>query len=358
MPDEINFNEFPTTRYQGSKRKIVSWIYDNIKDLEFDTALDACGGSATVSYLLKKMGKEVTYNDKLKFNHLIGTALIENSSVKFNSDDISNLLNHRAQERFISEQFDGIYFLPNENRWLDKVAQGIVHMNHYTGQILEHKKAMAFYALIQASMIKRPFNLFHRNNLNIRTNDVERHFGNKTTWEKSFTSYLRKFAKEANSMIFDSGRTCRALNQSLLELNQVDYDLVYIDPPYLNSEGSNETANYLKCYHFLEGLVQYASWDELIDYDTNNLRLKSVDQANDFKRENIYETFDLILEKFRNSIIVVSYKRSGTPSIDFIVNKMKRHKTRVITRSMHYKYALNSQNGDAEKNREVLIIGT
>jgi len=33
-------------------------------------------------YLFKKMGKEVTYNDKLRFNYLIGKALIENQKSK------------------------------------------------------------------------------------------------------------------------------------------------------------------------------------------------------------------------------------------------------------------------------------
>jgi hypothetical protein len=46
-------NKFPTTRYQGSKRKILPWISDCIKDIEFDTVLDAFGGSGMVSYLLK-----------------------------------------------------------------------------------------------------------------------------------------------------------------------------------------------------------------------------------------------------------------------------------------------------------------
>lgn len=35
----------PSTRYQGSKRKILPWIYDCIKDVGFNTVLDAFGGS-------------------------------------------------------------------------------------------------------------------------------------------------------------------------------------------------------------------------------------------------------------------------------------------------------------------------
>lgn len=73
---------FPRTRYQGSKLKILDWIWDHIKDLKFETALDAFGGTGSVAYMLKAKGKHVTYNDFLKFNWHIGNALIENSNVK------------------------------------------------------------------------------------------------------------------------------------------------------------------------------------------------------------------------------------------------------------------------------------
>jgi adenine-specific DNA-methyltransferase len=233
-----------------------------------------------------------------------------------------------------------------------------MNMNHYTGQTLEYKKAIAYYALFQASLIKRPFNLFHRNNLHIRTADVERNFGNKVTWEKSFSQYFRKFIREANRLVFDSGRPCKSTNSSIFDIQETDFDLVYIDPPYLNSDGTNETANYLKCYHFLEGIANYDTWQDLMDFESNNLRFKNSNSASDFKKENIYKSLDLLIEKFRNSIVVLSYKRGGIPSIEYLVKTMKRHKSRVFTRSLKYVYALNRQNGDAKKNREVLIIGT
>ena len=43
IPKEIG--NIPSTRYQGSKRKILPWIYDCIKDVEFNTVLDVFGGS-------------------------------------------------------------------------------------------------------------------------------------------------------------------------------------------------------------------------------------------------------------------------------------------------------------------------
>ena len=84
----------------GSKRKILPWVYNVVKDINFQTVLDTCGGSASVSYLFKKMGKSVTYNDKLHFNYLIGKALIENSKQTLLKEDILNLLKRNPQTNY------------------------------------------------------------------------------------------------------------------------------------------------------------------------------------------------------------------------------------------------------------------
>lgn len=357
---KADFKNFPSTRYQGSKRKILPWIYNSIKDLRFNTALDACGGSASVSYLFKKMGKAVTYNDKLHFNFLIGKAIIENSHQKLTAKDIKELSSYKSTityDNLIKKYFKNIYYLDNENLWLDKVSTNIVKMNHYNPNELEYKKALAYYCLFQSSLIKRPFNLFHRKNLNIRTADVERNFGNKTTWEKSFEEHFLKFTSEVNNLVFDSGKDCFALNQSIFDIDPYGYDLIYIDIPYLRKDGSNESSDYLKCYHFLEGLSKYNTWQSMIDFDSINLRLKNIKEQNDFTKVNIHESVHDILDKFRHSKIVFSYKKGGSPSIETIVKMMKKVKKNVYRISMHYKYALNHQNGDANKNREYLIIG-
>lgn len=355
---KIAVSDFPTTRYQGSKRKILPWIYENLKDIQFHTVLDGCGGSASVSYLFKKMGKSVTYNDNLKFNHIIGKALIENQNTFFTETDVKNLFETTLDSPdLIRRLFRGIYYLENENAWLDRIGYGILNMNHYTGKVLELKKAIAYYALFQACLIKRPFNLFHRNNLNIRTANVKRNFGNKTTWEKDFTETFKGFIQEANSRIFDSQTECRSLNESIFNLEKVDYDLVYLDLPYINNEGTNETSNYLKCYHFLEGLVNYNDWEKMIDYNSSNLRVYDHQYDSPFTKDNIHESFEKLICKFRKSKIVISYKKGGLPSIDYLVKVMKRYKGTVTTRSLQYIYALNKQNGNKKKNREVLIIG-
>jgi DNA adenine methylase/adenine-specific DNA-methyltransferase len=91
---------FPSTRYQGSKLKITNWIWDNICDLDFDTALDAFGGTGSVGYMLKQHNKQITYNDFLKFNWYIGAALIENDEIVLSDDDVSFILNEDAGVKY------------------------------------------------------------------------------------------------------------------------------------------------------------------------------------------------------------------------------------------------------------------
>jgi adenine-specific DNA-methyltransferase len=73
--------EFPTTRYVGSKLKIINWIWDKIKEINFETYLDAFGGMASVSYLLKKKSKKIIFNDILK------SRARENSRARGNRED-------------------------------------------------------------------------------------------------------------------------------------------------------------------------------------------------------------------------------------------------------------------------------
>ena len=51
--------EIPSTRYVGSKQKIVNWVWDNIQDLDFNSFLDLFGGTGIVGYVAKLHGKKV-----------------------------------------------------------------------------------------------------------------------------------------------------------------------------------------------------------------------------------------------------------------------------------------------------------
>lgn len=349
----------PTTRYQGSKRKILPWLYDCIDGYEFHTVLDAFGGSGMLSYLFKWMGKCVTYNDLYKYNQIIGESFIENNHVLLSDKDVEFLLTeNNATNSFIYDNFHGIYYLDEENHWLDMIIGNIEALNgFYEGEQLKYKKAIAYNALFQSCLVKRPYNLFHRKNLDMRLNDVNRGFGNKVTWDKPFPHHFLDFVKEINNSIFYSQDMCQATCQDVFTITG-NYDLVYLDPPYMKKKGeSNESADYLKCYHFLEGIANYKKWGDYIDQESINKRIKSVYATNYFKPSAAISVFERLIKKFRNSIVVLSYRYGGTPTIDELSTIMLKYKGSLDVFDRKYKYALNKQNGDAELNREYLLIG-
>ncbi|MCL4832312.1 MAG: DNA adenine methylase [Caldilineaceae bacterium] len=124
---------FPSTRYQGSKAKLVDWIWGQIGDLNFSTALDAFGGTGVVGYRLKQEGKAVTYNDILRFNHQFGLALIENSDVLIRPQDRQWVLErnpHIDYPAFVQQTFRNIYFIDSENRWIDQTVRNIAEVTN------------------------------------------------------------------------------------------------------------------------------------------------------------------------------------------------------------------------------------
>ncbi len=340
--------EFPSTRYQGSKAKLVDWIWAQIADLDFTTCLDAFGGTGVVAYRLKQAGKQVTYNDLLRFNYYIGLALIENSQVRLTPAEVDWLLTRHPDVSypcFVQDTFPDIYFTDEENAWIDQTITNIRRLTD------PYKFALAFFALCQACIIKRPYNLFHRKNLYLRFAEVERSFGNKTTWDRPFDEWFRIFITEANRAVFSNGQANRALNLDALDVPG-SYDLVYIDTPYISKRGT--AVDYLAFYHFLEGLTMYEEWGRHIDYKSKHRRLKP--RPSDWTdRRRIYKAFDRLFRRYRDSILVVSYRSDGIPSEAELVSLLERYKRHVrVEHSGQYKYVLSTNTG----SKEILLIGT
>ena len=337
--------KFPTTRYQGSKQKFVDWIWDCVKDIPFHSALDAFGGTGSVSFRLKEEGKQVTYNDILPFNHIIGKALIENGNTYIDDFEIDALLRTDTDveyPKFIERTFKDIYFTDEENRWLDMVSTNIRRIDNL------YKQAIAYFALFQSCIIKRPYNLFHRRNLYIRLQEVERSFGNKKTWDTPFEVHFRKFIEEANNAVFNNGKICRSINRSIFDVEPF-YDFVYIDTPYLNDSGIG--IDYADFYHFLNGLVDYENWGSRIDYRSKHLRLFR--QNNVWNNSNtIHQAFEQLFTQFQNSTMAISYRSNGIPTIDELTRMLEKlGKNIKIYQSRDIKYVLSSK-----QSHEVLIV--
>ena len=352
----VNLKEFPSTRYRGSKRKVLPWIYENVSNLEFDTVLDAFSGTSSVSFLFKKMGKEVTSNDILSSNYLTSLAFIQNKHVTLEDDEIKFIVtkNDYDYPSFIQDTFKGIYFKETENQWLDMVIKNIEMLSDVCPKkSVKFKRALAYHALFQACISKRPFNLFHRSNLNIRLATVERNFNNHTTWETPFETMFTKFCNESNSKIFDNGRCNKTECIDILNTKKTDYDLVYFDPPYFKEKRTNDT-DYLLNYHFLEGVLNYSNWGGLINYEKKHKPLEN--NSPSWSLEDVEKNMDCLFNKFSDSTIVVSYGSPGEPSIKRIKELLAQYKNNISIKQKKYNYSLNRTNKNGSNNYEKLII--
>jgi adenine-specific DNA-methyltransferase len=344
-----NLGRFPQTRYQGSKQKLLPWIWDHLKELKFSTCLDAFGGTGCVAYMIKTRGKEVAYNDILLSNAISATALIENKSVLLSADEAVDLMRRRdgvEYPNFISQTFKEVYFTPDEDDWIDTVRKNISLLND------KYKQAIAYHALFQSCIVKRPYNLFHRANLYMRTSDVKRNFGNKTTWDKQFSEHFVSFVAEANDAVLDNDVATQVLNKDVFDL-ETDFDLVYIDPPYMNKNGLGP--DYFDFYHFLEGLADYDNWPTRLDRRKKHLPLLAREKCVWLDTKRVLNAFETLFEKFRRSILVVSYRSDGIPSPEQLVDLLRKQGRSVENYSNRdYKYVLSSNGA----SKEALIVAT
>lgn len=339
---------FPRTRYQGSKRKLAAAIVAHTKHLEFTSVLDAFGGTGAVAHAFKCAGKAVTYNDILAFNHQIGLALIANEQRRLSEDELDGLLTRHAEVNYgdtIARWFDGIYFTREENRWLDMMVANIKALPDLFA------RALAWHALFQAALAKRPYNLFHRRNLYMREAVVPRSFGNKTTWDRPFPDHFLGFAREAHRAVFRGNCPCQALQGDVLHIPR-DFDLVYIDPPYMNARG--QTVDYHHFYHFLEGMMDYDHWPQLMDLQSKHRRLPARPTIWS-DPDRITEAFRAIFERFSEAILVVSYRSDGIPSLErlsWMLSSGKRHVTSIKLSTNPYALSTN------RLSSEILIIAS
>lgn len=347
VPDLIS--RFPQTRYYGSKRKLLPWMYKHLGVLNFSTVLDAFGGTGSVSLLFKAMRKHVTYHDGFRFNEDVArTVLADRPSL--DRDTVETILAKIVPaEGVISSRFSGIFFKDAENRWLDGFAQHLA-----SERMTEDVQALLRYLVYQACLKKRPFNLFHRANLKLRTNEgVERSFGNAVTWERPFLEH----ALQAFDEIDERPRLVGGSTSILAAGNAGDiptgYDLVYIDPPYINRRDNYNRDDYWRRYHFLEGLARYGEWGEKIDPASPIGLASTPEWFIDWGRVRTFKDhLFAFIEKHKHSHVALSYVSGAVPSEEEIKAHFETHFSQVSVHSAEHSHALSKT-----RKRELLFIG-
>lgn len=333
---------FPRMRYMGSKYRLLNWIAGVLGKIEFHSVLDAFSGSGAVSYLLKAAGKQVTSNDALGFPYRITEAAVENSKTLV-SDDVLEAVTRSdtPSPTFIHDTFAGIFFMPEDLRFLDRVWGNLDRLQN------RHQKAILIASLIRACAKRQPRGVF------TVAGDPERYKDSRRDLQLNIREHFLEGVQLYNAAVFDNGSKNRALQGDVFDVDPAGFDLVYLDPPYVPLSDDN---CYIKRYHFLEGVSCYWRGVEILE-SSRVKKIKKPFTPFSYRRTAV-EAFEKLFRRFERSTLVLSYSSNAFPSLGELTAIMKRFKPEVTVHSRPHRYHFGTH-ASAVRNSvtEYLIVG-
>ena len=333
LPTQMS--KFPTTRFMGSKRKLLGEIWKAASRFEFETVLDLFSGSGVVGYMFKTFGKRVFCNDYMALSATYAKAMIENNDVVLSDAEANALLEPNDNTNdFVSRTFKGLYFSDEDNAAIDVIRSNIGRMRN------RYKKAIAMTALIRACTKKRPRGLFTY--VGLRYDDGRKDL--KMSMREQFLAGV----KAVNAAVFNNHKENHSRHGDAMNVPADGIDVVYVDPPYFTPHSDNE---YVRRYHFIEGLAR--GW-EGVEIQENTLTKKFKSYPTPFSTlTGAVDAFDRIFSRFRDSVLIVSYSSNSLPTKDEMVALMAKYKDRVEVVPIDYRYNFGNRS-DGKVKRDVV----
>ena len=334
---------YPTTRFMGSKNKLLSEIWAVASQFEFETAIDLFSGSGIVGYMLKSHGKAVVSNDYMAMSATFSKAMIENSHIVLPPAEALALLEpDHPVDRFVESRFAGLYFSDDDNRLIDVLRTNIKSVKN------PYKRAIAMSALMRACLKKRPRGIF--------TYVGHRYDDGRRDLAMSFRAQFLEAVDAINAAIFDNGKKSKSRHGDAMTMKTREPGLAYVDPPYFSPLSDNE---YVRRYHFVEGLAR--DWHG-VEIQEHTVTKKFKSYPTPFSsRKGATEAFDHLFRRFKNSVLVVSYSSNSQPTLDEMVAILAKHKRHVEVVPVDYRYSFGNQGHKVGDNnnavQEYLFVG-
>jgi adenine-specific DNA-methyltransferase len=332
---------FPRLRYMGSKYRLLPHLQRVFAQLAGTTAVDAFSGSGVVSYLLKAQGYQVTANDFLHFPGVIARATVQNSSVTLEQKVVDKICGPPADDRdFVQTRFEGLYFTPEDRRFLDSAWSHIDTLRGY-------RRDLAIAALVLSAARKQPRGVF-------TFTDSTRYADGRRNLRLSLKQHFRECVTEYNATVFSNGQRSNVIWGDVFDVPGAAPDLVYLDPPYAPPTDDND---YIKRYHFLEGLSLYWRGVTIME-STKTKKLQKKFTPFAYKR-TIEEALTRTFEHFAGAgAIVLSYSSNALPTADRIIDLLGKVKPLVEVTTIDHKYSFGTHPAAARRNvSEYLFVG-
>ncbi len=330
---------YPRIRFMGSKYRLAPRLAELFASLPPGPAVDAFSGSGVVAYTLKATGRPVLANDQLAFTATLARATVENDGERLDALDVERLLSgNRDGRRFIARTFEGLYFAPEDHAFLDAAWSQIEALAGAT-------RAMAIGALCLAAAWKQPRGVFTVTTP--RYDDGRRQL--RMTLRELFVEAVASF----NAAVF-AGPPSRAVCGDVFAIDPESYAVAYLDPPYAPPR---DDTDYIKRYHFLEGLATYWQGQEIM-WETRTRKLAKRYTPFAYKR-SAAEALDRTFEHFRRSAIVLSYGSNAAITVDELETMLRRHKRFVRRIEIPHTYGFGTHGAATRRSAtEYVLVAT
>lgn len=341
LPLKARLALYPRLRFMGSKYRLAPRLAEIFHSLPDGPAVDAFSGSGIVSYTLKASGRSVVANDHLTFAATLTEAIVQNTAELLGAEDVEAICSGNLDGRhFIARTFDGLYFPPEDHRFLDAAWS---HIDGLEGG----KRAIAISSLCLAAAWKQPRGVF--------TITTPRYNDGRRQMRMSLDALFREAVANFNAAVFDHPTaTGTSVCGEVFELDPHGFAVAYLDPPY--APPRDDTC-YIKRYHFLEGLATY--WrDQEIMWDTKTRKIAKRHTPFAYKR-SVRAALDRVFDHFRASALVVSYGSNAALGVEELEALLLRHKRKVKRIEVPHRYAFGTH--DAASRRvvtEYVLVAT
>ena len=329
-------NRFPKINFIGNKQKMAEWIFDSL-DVKPGTFFDAFAGGCSVSFEAKRRGHRVITNDILRINHLIGKALIENTSTRLDADDVDLIFRGAPKKGFMYRNYSNVIFYPGECMELDQYRENIMNLKNPS------KIALAFVLLRRAMIRKMPYSRFtipwdKVRELRNEKYSYEKYGRARAYHNKTFKEHFLGNLDSYNMSVFDNGHNNKSHNMDVFELlPKVRADVIYLDPPYVNTMN-----NYHGFYGALDDFVE----EKITEPFKNNFVKKQISVT----------LFDRLLSRLKNfKCAILSYNNNSYPDIKTMEELIARYSDDVTILTRKHNYQITGS-GMKSRNKECLFV--
>lgn len=308
-----------TTRYLGSKLKLLDWIWAEsepyLKKHNVERIVDAFAGTNIVSYMFKQKGFETISNDFLLFNYHMANGVIQNNHSKLSQEEINFLYNpDKSPNNFIEREYTDLFFPREDTIFLDNLYHSINLLD------CDYKKSIAFAAASQAILKKAPYGRF--------TTTTMTNIGKKTMLE-----YFQTVLEQFNELVIDNGKENEAhMEDSISFMDGVNAQAVYFDPPY----GGKSFSKYEHFYNFVEVYVNY--WE----HEPKVGKLKQVKKKESpfsYGKNHKQCLHDLLKNSEHIPLWIFSYNNNGGIPIEQLQEMISEFKGNIHIKEVDYEYA-------------------